>query len=59
MPRRRSTISLVRTVLYSLAPLLGDLSALRRGPPAMAKRLARRAMGRRERRCACRASGYC
>jgi hypothetical protein len=43
MARRRSTISAIRSLLYALAHLLGDVQAIRRGPEAVAKRLARRA----------------
>jgi hypothetical protein len=43
---RRSTISAVRSFLYWLAKLLGDISAVRKGPNAMVKRLARRQVGR-------------
>jgi hypothetical protein len=46
MPRRRSTISLVRAWLYWWAKILGDVSAMRHGPNAMVKRLARRQPGR-------------
>jgi hypothetical protein len=46
MPRRRSVISALRSLLYTLARLLGDISAVRRGPEAMVKRLARRQAGR-------------
>jgi hypothetical protein len=42
MPRRRDPISAVRTVLYTLARILGDVSAIRKGPTAIVKRLARR-----------------
>jgi hypothetical protein len=45
MPRRRSTISMIRGLLYAPTRLLGDVSAARRGPEAMAKRLMRRATG--------------
>jgi hypothetical protein len=44
--RRRSTISAVRSFLYWLAKLLGDISAVRKGPNAIVKRLARRQAGR-------------
>jgi hypothetical protein len=46
MPKRRSTISAFRSFLYRLARLLGDVQAVRRGPGAMVKRLARRQAGR-------------
>lgn len=46
MARKRSGISQVRSSLYSLARLLGDISAASKGPDAMAKRLARRAAGK-------------
>jgi hypothetical protein len=46
MPRRRHPISAVRTVPYTLAKLLGDLSALSKGANAIVKRLARREAGR-------------
>jgi hypothetical protein len=36
----------VRTVLYTLAPILGDVSAVRKSPNAIVKRLARRQAGR-------------
>jgi hypothetical protein len=46
MPRRRSSLSLIRSMLYALARLLGDIQAVRRGPDAVAKRLARRGAGK-------------
>jgi hypothetical protein len=46
MPRRRSAISALRSLLYTLARLLGDISAVRRGPEAMVKRLARQQAGK-------------
>lgn len=46
MPRRKSTISKTRSLLYGLARLLGDISAASKGPDALAKRMARRAAGR-------------
>jgi hypothetical protein len=46
VPRRRSAISALRSVLYGLAKLLGDVQAVRRGPDAMVKRLARRQAGK-------------
>jgi hypothetical protein len=41
MPKRRSLISAVRTLLYTAAKFLGDISAVRKGPNAIVKRLAR------------------
>lgn len=46
MTGRRSGISGLRNLLYELARLLGDLSAMARGPKAMARRLERRAAGK-------------
>jgi hypothetical protein len=46
MPRRRAPISAIRAVLYTLARILGDASAVRKGPNAILKRLARRQAGR-------------
>jgi hypothetical protein len=46
MPRWRSAISALRSILYGLAKLLGNMQAVRRGPEAMVKRLARRQAGR-------------
>jgi hypothetical protein len=46
MPRRRSVISAFRSFLYRLARLLGDVQAVRHGPEAVVKRLARRQAGR-------------
>jgi hypothetical protein len=46
MPRRRSAISVLRSFLYGLAKLLGNMQAVRRGPEAMVKRLAPRQAGR-------------
>ena len=46
MPRQRSTISAIRSILYGLAKLLGDVSAARKGPAAIVKRLAKRQVGR-------------
>jgi hypothetical protein len=46
MPRRRSAISALRSFLYGLVKLLGNMEAVRRGPEAMVKRLARRQAGR-------------
>lgn len=36
----------LRSFFYSLARLLGDLNAIRRGPSAMLRRAARKAAGR-------------
>jgi hypothetical protein len=44
--RRRSAISALRTRLYWLARVLGDVQAVRRGPEAVGKRLMRRAAGK-------------
>jgi hypothetical protein len=46
MPRRRDPISTLRTWLYWLAKVLGDVQAVRRGPEAAGKRLMRRAAGK-------------
>ena len=46
MPRWRSVISVLRSFLYGLAKLLGNMQAVRRGPEAMVKRLAPRQAGR-------------
>jgi hypothetical protein len=46
MPRHRSLISAFRTVLYTLTRILSDLSAVRKGPHAIGKRLLRRQAGR-------------
>jgi hypothetical protein len=46
MPRRRSSLSAFRNFLYWLARAIGDYQAVRRGPEAMVKRLARRQAGR-------------
>lgn len=46
MSRRRSSLSLIRSMLYALARLLGDIQAIRRSPNAMAKRMALRASGK-------------
>jgi hypothetical protein len=45
MPRRRSSLAVFRNLLYWLARTIGDYQAVRRGPDAVAKRLARRAAG--------------
>jgi hypothetical protein len=39
-------ISALRSLLYELAKLLGDVQAVRRGPEAMVKRVMRRQAGR-------------
>jgi hypothetical protein len=46
MPRRRSAISALRSFLYGLAKLSGNMQAVRRRPEAMVKRLAPRQAGR-------------
>ncbi|MDK2855977.1 MAG: hypothetical protein PWQ41_1778 [Bacillota bacterium] len=46
MARRRSGISALRSGLYGLARLLGDIQAVSRGPKATAKRAARRIAGK-------------
>lgn len=48
MVRKKSglTIGKTRGFLYWLSPLLGDISAVSRGPGAMAKRVGRRAAGK-------------
>ena len=46
MPRRRSRLAVFRNFLYGLARAIGDYQAVRRGPDAVAKRLARRAAGK-------------
>lgn len=46
MARRRSGISALRSGLYGLARLLGDIQAVSRGPKATAKRAARRMAGK-------------
>jgi hypothetical protein len=46
MPRRRSLISALRSWLYFMAKLLGDVSAVRKGPRAIEQRLMRRAAGK-------------
>jgi len=46
MARKKSTISQTRSFLYGLARLLGDISAVNKGPQAMAKRVGRRVAGR-------------
>jgi hypothetical protein len=44
--RRRSLISAIRSWLYFMAKLLGDVSAVRKGPRAIEQRLMRRAAGK-------------
>jgi hypothetical protein len=46
MPRPRSAIGALRSLLYGLAKLLGDVQAVRRCPEAIVKRLAQRQVGR-------------
>lgn len=46
MARKRSTISQIRSILYGLARLLGDISAVSKGPKATAKRIGRRLAGK-------------
>lgn len=46
MARKRSSISRVRSGLYGLARLLGDIQAVSKGPGATAKRVGRRAAGK-------------
>ncbi|WP_165274978.1 hypothetical protein [Thermotoga sp. Ku-13t] len=41
--RQRNFLSGFRSFFYALARLIGDVQAVRRGPRAVAKRLARRA----------------
>ena len=45
MPRRRSTLSALRSLLYGLARHLGGVQAVRRGPEVVGQRLMRRAAG--------------
>jgi hypothetical protein len=40
------TLGKYRTWLYRLARILGDINAVRRGPKATGKRIARRAAGK-------------
>jgi hypothetical protein len=40
------TLNQLRRLLYMLARMIGDLNAVRRGPKAVAKRIARKAAGR-------------
>jgi len=44
--RRGLTVGKVRTALYKVARVLGDVQALRRGPRAMVRRVERRVVGR-------------
>ena len=44
--RHRNSISAFRSLLYALARLLGDISALMHGPRAIIKRVARRGAGK-------------
>jgi hypothetical protein len=46
MPRRRSYLSALRSFLYWLARAIGDYQAVRRGPEAIVKHIARRQAGR-------------
>ena len=46
MSRNRNPISTVRSFLYALARLLGDATALSKGPAATGKRIVRRAAGK-------------
>lgn len=46
MARKKSSISQVRSGLYSLSRLLGDISAVSKGPGATARRIGRRAAGK-------------
>ena len=46
MPRCRSHLSAFRSFLYWLARAIGDYQAVRRGPEAVVKRIARRQAGR-------------
>lgn len=43
---KTSSISQTRSVLYRAAKLLGDISAVSKGPEATAKRVARRIAGK-------------
>lgn len=42
----KNSISGLRSLLYGLARLLGDVSAVSKGPKATAKRVGRRAAGK-------------
>ncbi len=46
MARFKSGISQTRSLLYGIARLLGDISAIQRGPKATAKRIGRRVAGK-------------
>jgi len=46
MTRQRRGLDSFRSFLYALARLLGDVSAVLRGPRAIARRLERRAAGK-------------
>jgi len=46
MARKKNKISQTRGILYGLAKLLGDISAVNKGPVATGKRIARRATGK-------------
>jgi hypothetical protein len=46
MPRRRSAIGALHSLLCGLAKFLGDVQAVRGGPEAVVKRLARWQAGR-------------
>ncbi|MEW5953416.1 MAG: hypothetical protein AB1815_06660 [Bacillota bacterium] len=43
---KKSSISQTRSALYGMAKLLGDISAVSKGPEAIVKRVARRAAGK-------------
>lgn len=40
------SINKLRSLLYSICRFLGDVNAVQRGPTAIARRLARKAVGR-------------
>ena len=46
MSRRRNPISSFRSLLYALARLIGDFTAISKGPTATMKRIARRGAGK-------------
>ena len=46
MARKKSKISQTRSILYGVAKLLGDISAVSKGPEATVKRVARRTAGK-------------
>ena len=46
MSRRRNPISQFRGLLYALARLIGDFTAISKGPSAIVKRIARRGTGK-------------